>query len=82
MLFDPIYFVFIIPGVALSLLASWRVKVNFKKYSQVQSSCGLSGAQAATELLRREGIQGVEVIKTAGRLSDHYNPITKKLALQ
>lgn len=81
MLFDPIYFAFIIPGIALSLFASWRVKANFKKYSQVPSSCGLSGAQAATELLRREGIQGVQVIKTAGRLSDHYNPITKKLAL-
>ena len=81
MFFDPIYFVFIIPAVVLSLWASWRVKVNFKKYSRVQSSRGLSGAQAAAELLQREGIQDVQIVRTGGKLSDHYNPLTKKLAL-
>ena len=81
MLFDPMYFVFIIPAVALSLWASWRVKVNFKKYSRVQSSRGISGAQAAAELLQRAGIQDVQIVRTGGMLSDHYNPLTKKLAL-
>ncbi|MEE8349236.1 MAG: zinc metallopeptidase [Acidobacteriota bacterium] len=81
MLFDPMYFVFIIPALGLSLWASWRVKVNFKKYSQVQSSRGLSGAQAAAELLQRAGIQDVQIVQTGGKLSDHYNPLTKKLAL-
>ncbi len=33
MIFDPVYFLFIAPGLALSLWASWRVKSNFKKYS-------------------------------------------------
>jgi Zn-dependent membrane protease YugP len=47
----------------------------------VQSSRGLSGAQAAAELLQREGIQDVQIIQTGGKLSDHYNPLTKKLAL-
>ena len=81
MYFDPMYFVFIIPALALSLWASWRVKVNFKKYSKVQSSRGLSGAQAAAELLEKAGIQDVQIVRTGGRLSDHYNPLTKKLAL-
>jgi Zn-dependent membrane protease YugP len=81
MFFDPMYFVFIIPAIVLSLWASWRVKVNFKKYSRVQSSRGLSGAQAAAELLQREGIQDVQIIQTGGKLSDYYNPLTKKLAL-
>ncbi len=81
MYFDPMYFVFIIPALVLSLWASWRVKVNFNKYSKVQSSRGLSGAQAAAELLNRAGIQDVQIVRTGGRLSDHYNPLTKKLAL-
>jgi len=81
MFFDPMYLVFIIPGLVLSLWASWRVKVNFKKYSRVQSSRGLSGAQAAAELLQREGILDVQIVRTGGKLSDHYNPLTKKLAL-
>ena len=81
MYFDPMYFVFIIPALALSLWASWRVKVNFKKYSKVQSSRGLSGAQAAAELLEKAGIQDVQIVQTGGKLSDYYNPLTKKLAL-
>ena len=81
MYFDPMYFVFIIPALVLSLWASWRVKANFNKYSKVPSSRGLSGAQAAAELLDRAGIQDVQIVQTGGRLSDHYNPLTKKLAL-
>ena len=81
MYFDPMYFVFIIPALVLSMWASWRVKVNFNKYSKVQSSRGLSGAQAAAELLQRAGIENVQIVRTGGKLSDHYNPLTKKLAL-
>ena len=53
--FDPTYLFFMAPGLALSLWASWRVKSSFRKYSQVRSSRGISGAEAATELLRRGG---------------------------
>ncbi len=81
MIFDPMYFLFIAPGLALSLWASWRVKSNFKKYSKVPSSRGITGAQAAAELLRTANIDDVKIVRTAGRLSDHYNPINKTLAL-
>ena len=52
MYFDPMYFIFIAPGLLLSLWASFRVKSAFNKYSQVRSARGLTGAQAAEELLR------------------------------
>ncbi|MFH1964963.1 MAG: zinc metallopeptidase, partial [Acidobacteriota bacterium] len=39
------------------------------------------GAEAATEILRREGISDVKIVSTRGMLSDHYNPVTKTLAL-
>ena len=81
MLFDPIYFVFMAPALALSLWASWRVKANFNKYSTVQSVRGITGAEAAAELLRRSAISDVKIVRTQGRLSDHYNPVTKTLAL-
>jgi Zn-dependent membrane protease YugP len=81
MFFDPMYFVFILPGLALSLWASFRVKSTFKKYSAVRSRRGLTGAQAASELLRGAGITDVEIVRANGTLSDHYNPLTKKLAL-
>ncbi len=81
MIFDPMYFLFIAPGFALSLWASWRVKSNFNKYSKVRSSRGITGAEAAAELLRTASIDDVKIVRTAGKLSDHYNPINKTLAL-
>lgn len=80
-MFDPIYFVFMAPGLLLSLWASWRVKSNFRKYSAVRSLRGITGAQAAAELLRQGGIREVRIERSHGMLSDHYNPVTKTLAL-
>ena len=45
MIFDPVYFLFVLPGLALSMWASMRVKSAFKKYSKVRSARGLSGAR-------------------------------------
>lgn len=79
--FDPIYFAFILPALALSLWASFRTKSAFNKYSQVRTMRGLTGAQAAKALLDRAGIYDVQVTPTHGMLTDHYNPATKTLAL-
>jgi uncharacterized protein len=81
MMFDPVYFVFILPGLALSMWASFRVRSAFNKYSKVRSRRGITGAQAAAELLRSAGISDVRVVRSRGVLSDHYNPLTKTLAL-
>jgi Zn-dependent membrane protease YugP len=56
MFFDPHYLVFVmLPGLALSLWASFRVKSTFHHYSQIRPRSGLSGAEAARELLRLNG---------------------------
>ncbi|MEX2273321.1 MAG: zinc metallopeptidase [Vicinamibacterales bacterium] len=81
MIFDPLYFLFIAPGLALSLWASFRVKSTFKRYSQVRSRSGYTGAQAAQALLRGAGITDVRIVRSHGILSDHYNPLNKTLAL-
>ena len=81
MIFDPVYFLFLAPALLLSFWASMKVKSNFKKFSRVGTARGLTGAEAAAEILRREGISDVKIVSTRGMLSDHYNPITKTLAL-
>ena len=81
MMFDPMYFLFIGPGLLLSLWASFRVKSAFNKYSKVRSARGLTGAEAAAELLRNAGIEDVRIVRSHGVLSDHYNPLNKTLAL-
>lgn len=80
--FDANYFLFVlIPGLVLSGLASLLVKSSFAKYSQVPTRRGLTGAQAAQILLEGAGISDVRIEPTHGFLSDHYNPLTKTLAL-
>jgi Zn-dependent membrane protease YugP len=81
MFFDPLYLLVMVPGMLLSLWASMRVKSTFQHYSQVASTSGLSGADAARELLRRQGIEGVRVEPVEGFLSDHYDPSTRTLRL-
>jgi len=66
---------------ALGLIASWRVRSNFNRFSQVPASSGLSGAEAAQLILRSNGITDVEVVPVAGTLTDHYDPTHKRLAL-
>ena len=80
MYFDPTYFLVLI-GVVLSLLASGRVKSTFAKYSQVRNSRGLTGAQAAEQVLHTAGIYDVRIEHVGGNLTDHYDPRTKVLRL-
>jgi len=79
--YDYHYLLFILPGLALSLWASWRTRSAFNKYSRVPTARGLTGAQAAQIMLQAAGIGDVRVVPTAGRLTDHYNPLNKQLAL-
>ena len=80
-MFDPMYFLFIAPAFIFSLWASWRTKANFKTYSKVPVSSGMSGAEAAARLLEGAGIRDVSIGRSRGMLSDHYNPVNKTLAL-
>jgi hypothetical protein len=56
MFFDPMYFLFILPPLLLSLWASARVKSVFQEYARVATRRGMSGSDAARYVLdgRRE----------------------------
>ncbi len=75
------YLIFMLPAILLSMWASWRTHAAFKKFSQVRTARGLTGAQAAHEMLQRAGIFDVKIVASQGFLSDHYNPVNKTLAL-
>ncbi len=57
------------------------MKRAFNRYSKVRSRRGFTGAQAAAALLRGAGIIDLQSVRAHGGPSDHYNPVTKKLAL-
>ncbi|MCH5170846.1 MAG: zinc metallopeptidase [Oscillospiraceae bacterium] len=72
--FDIYYIILVLPMVIFSLIASVKVKSAFKKYSGVRSIRGLTGAQAASEVLRFYGINNVAIERVSGELTDHYDP--------
>ena len=81
MFFDPLYLLFMVPGLLLSLWATWRVRSTFARYSRVRTANGITGADAAGRLLAGAGVRDVRIVATSGYLSDHYDPGTKTLAL-
>src|SRR5690242_4410610 len=79
--FDPRYLIFVGPGLLLSALAAWYVRSTFARYAQVPLSTGVSGAEAAVEVLRAAGVNDVRIEPAEGFLSDHYDPAEKVLRL-
>lgn len=76
------YLLFILPALILSIYAQFKVKSTFSKYSQVRSARGITGTDAASILLRRNGLAGqVKIEAVAGSLSDHYDPQARVLRL-
>ena len=78
--YDP-YYILVLVGVVISLIASARVQGTFRKYDQVRSRTGLTGAEAAKRLLQAQGIYDVSVQRISGSLTDHYDPRSKTLRL-
>ena len=74
--FDPTY-ILVIAGVIICLAASAKMRSTFNRYSRVRSHSGLTGREAAQEVLRRAGIYDVRVERVSGNLTDHYDPCTK-----
>lgn len=78
---DPVYFAFAIPGLILAAIASIYTHLTFSKYSEIPSSKGITGAEAAARLLRSAGITDVKIEQVDGFLSDHYDPTSRTLRL-
>lgn len=79
--FDPLYLLMVSPAIILALYAQAKVRWTFNKYSKVRASSGLSGAETSKKILSQNGLTDIAVERTTGRLSDHYDPRRKILAL-
>jgi Zn-dependent membrane protease YugP len=79
MFFDPLWLVFAIPGLLLGIYAQIKLSATYGKYMKVGVQSGLSGAQAAREILDHAGLNDIPVEEIPGNLTDHYDP--KKRAL-
>jgi hypothetical protein len=72
---------FFIPGLLLGLYAQMRLSSAYGRYSRVPTNSGLTGAQAAREILDSAGLHGMPINEVQGHLTDHYDPMKKALFL-
>ena len=78
--FDPTY-IFVLVGLIICLAASAKMRSTFSKYSRVRNHWGMTGREAAEQVLHRAGIYDVRVEHISGNLTDHYDPRSKVLRL-
>ena len=77
-----LYLAFMIPPLLIGLGVQAWLKRTFAKYSNIEVSSGLNGAQVARQILDRNGLDDVPVeASPGGALSDHYDPRKKALFL-
>ena len=72
--YDTIYWILLIPVLLLSVYAQIRVSSSFSRYSRERNRRGITGAQAAYEVLRSHGVGDVAIRPCRGKLTDHYDP--------
>ena len=78
---NSLFLIVFVATLAISLLATWRVKRTYLRYSKVPASSGRSGAEVAAQILSRAGITDVEIAEHDEMLGDHYDPMNKRLVL-
>jgi Zn-dependent membrane protease YugP len=67
--------------ILLGLWAQMRVSSAFSHWKQVAATSGVTGAQAARNILAAAQIHDVEVLEINDMLGDHYDPTNKRLCL-
>ena len=79
--FDTYYWIILVPAMLIALVAQINVSGTFNRYSRIAGRRGLTGAQAAEEVLKAHGVYGVQIARVSGRLTDHYDPRSNVIRL-
>lgn len=67
-------YILVILSLIITIGAQIHVHASFSKYSKVRNSRGITGAEAARQLLLDHGITDVQIEPIPGNLTDHYDP--------
>lgn len=78
---DWYYIVLVVPMIIISLIAQSSVKSNYRRFSKIANSKGLTGFEAAQRVLAYYGITNVRIEPVAGELSDHFDPRSNVIRL-
>lgn len=75
------YWWVVIPGMVLGMYAQIKLSSTYSKYSRIGNARGMTGAEAAREVLDAAGLHNMPVEEVGGHLTDHYDPMKKALFL-
>jgi Zn-dependent membrane protease YugP len=68
-----------LPSIAITGWAAWRVRSTYATWAKVDSGINLSAFDFARRLLDRQGLHDVKIEPVPGQLTDHYDPRGKVL---
>jgi uncharacterized protein len=80
-MFDPLMLLFMLPGLLLGMYAQFKLSGTYNHFSQVPTTTGITGAEAAREILDSAGLSAMPIEMVHGHLTDHYDPMRKALFL-
>ena len=73
MFYDGTWFIYMLPALIFSMIATGKVQSAYNKYRQEMSMLGMTGQQVAKQILQNNGIMDIAVIRHEGVMSDHYD---------
>lgn len=77
----PYLLLVMLPSIAITGWAAWRVRATYARWSKVDSGINLSPFDFARKLLDMQGLTDVGVEPIAGRLTDQYDPRVKVMRI-
>ncbi|MBX3048957.1 MAG: zinc metallopeptidase [Anaerolineales bacterium] len=80
-MYDSSYLLCMVPAFLLTMLAQWYVSSSYSRWSRVQNSHAMSGAEVARRLMQSNGLTHLKLEQVPGNLTDHYDPRSKTLRL-
>lgn len=76
-----VFMILLIFVLILSVYAQFRVSSVYNRNAQIASRGRITGREAAEAVMAHAGIDDVEIAETDGHLTDHYDPVNKRLVL-
>jgi hypothetical protein len=72
--FNNSYLLLVVPAMIFAFWAQFKVKGTFNKFSKERTMSGITGVEAAQQILNQEGLYHVRIERTPGHLTDHFDP--------
>lgn len=76
-----IWIILIIVPMLFGLYAQFKVRSAYNKNVEIPSRGHITGREAAQAVMDSAGITNVEIVQVPGELTDHYDPVNRRLAL-